>query len=107
MNAVRHLDTLGGELAARGHRVALRYGPPALLRVSHPALPVLGESVAVRPGPDGLPWFAASTGVLLAPCSDVPEAARKVVDGLAPFVAASTAPVRPGRWGRLFSRSGM
>ncbi len=75
MNPADHLDRLGEALIGAGWNTAQRYeDSPPLLRVFSSALPEVGESVWVKPGVGGVPWFIASTGDPLAPCHDPGQA---------------------------------
>lgn len=93
--SVGHLDRLGKVLAGAGWRTAARYEEcPALLRVWHPVLPVLGLSVWVVEGPGTLgpvlvEWFRACTGDLLAPCGNESAAFAEIVRLMAPWVDAA------------------
>lgn len=100
VNTVRHLDALGAELGRHGWSASLRFGRPPLLRVCHPSLRGVGESVGVV-SVDGEPWFWSSTGMLLAPCSDVRGARVAIGRGLGPFV-----PRGRGRWWPVLRRRG-
>jgi hypothetical protein len=71
MTVTSHLDRLAEALIASGWCAEPRYTEtPPLLRVFSPDLPGVGESVWVKPGVGGVPWFIASTGDPLAPCHD-------------------------------------
>ncbi|WP_207939437.1 hypothetical protein, partial [Actinomadura darangshiensis] len=86
VNSVRYLDELGAALGRKGWSASLRFGRPPLLRVVHPSLRGVGESVAVVLV-EGVPWFRASTGDLIGPCSDVRGARARIVRTLGPLVA--------------------
>ena len=93
------LDRLAGPLRGAGFE-CVRRGDGGLprLRVWHPALPGVGESVSVVPGPGPRvtePWFGCSSGTPLAPCGDPAGAATRVIGLLAPFVPHSNS-TRPG-----------
>lgn len=72
-----HLEALAGALTAAGWS-AVRYGDaPPMLRVTRPSMPVVGETVTVTSEPSG-PWFRASTGDLVAPCTELRRAVAYV-----------------------------
>lgn len=72
-----HLDALAGALDANVWR-AVRYGDaPPQLRVTRPAVPVIGETITVICAPSG-PWFRSSTGDLMAPCGDLDGAVEHI-----------------------------
>lgn len=89
---ITDLDRLSVPLLKAGWTVRPRYfESPAVLRIFSSDLPVLGESVGVatvEPGPANR-WYRASTGALLAPCSDPSGAARKITEMLCPMVSAA------------------
>ncbi|WP_149260472.1 hypothetical protein [Actinomadura sp. K4S16] len=66
-----------------------------MLRVHFPDVAGVGESVTVVRG-DGRWWFRSSTGVLLAPCSDVGLAVSRVAVSLDEWVAAARSLRRTG-----------
>lgn len=101
MNALRYLDALAAELAGKGWTVALRFGEPPLLRVSHRSAPRVGESVMVVLV-DGTPWFRDSLGRPLAPCSDVRAAGAVLGRTLRTIARGRVRPGgrRAGRWWR-------
>ncbi|TDD75070.1 hypothetical protein [Actinomadura rubrisoli] len=96
VTAVDHLDALAGVLAAAGWAVSPRYQEePALLRVVAAGLPGVGESVWVKPGVGGVPWFISSAGEPLAPCHDLAGACAAIDARLGPLAAAAYASTRP------------
>jgi hypothetical protein len=87
-----HLDRLGEDLRRAGWSTVRRYDRPLpLLRVFSPALPEVGESVWVKPGVGGVPWFIASTCDPLSPCHDLLGARIEVSARLAPLTAVAPA----------------
>ncbi|WP_165975637.1 hypothetical protein [Actinomadura rubrisoli] len=89
VSAADHLDALAGVLAAAGWSASPRYGErPALLRVFADESPGVGESVSVKAGVGGVPWFISSTGDPLAPCHDLAGACAAIGARLGPFAAA-------------------
>lgn len=102
MNPADHLDRLGEALICAGWNTAQRYGDSRpLLRVFSSTLPEVGESVWVKPGVGGVPWFIASTGDPLAPCH-APDRARMALE--ARLSAFGCVPPWPGRRLRLRDR---
>ncbi|TDD76161.1 hypothetical protein [Actinomadura rubrisoli] len=92
VTASDHLDALARALTAAGWSVSPRYDErPALLRVVAPEVPCFGESVWVKPGVGGVPWFISSTGDPLAPCHDLPRAVTEIGARLAPLAIAAAA----------------
>ncbi|MFD0687165.1 hypothetical protein [Actinomadura fibrosa] len=82
--ATRHLDGLARVLKATGWSASPRYDERAsLLRVLAPGLRGVGESVQVKAGVGGVPWFVTSTGDPLAPCHDLATAAERLVQAMA------------------------
>ncbi|MGH3243974.1 MAG: hypothetical protein ACRDNL_26590 [Spirillospora sp.] len=72
MNPTRHLDDLADALAFTGWSCVPRYDEtPALLRVFRPSCPRVGESISVKAGVGGVPWFISSIGDPLRPCHDL------------------------------------
>jgi hypothetical protein len=92
VNSAVHLDRLAIALGEVEYDCVRRSDGGLLrLRVWHPTLPVLGESVSTVPGPGSTPgalvwWFRCSSGNLLAPCGDVNSAVTQILRLLAPFV---------------------
>lgn len=88
MNAAFHLDRLASVLSANGWCTARRYtDSPPLLRVFSDDRPGVGESVRVKPGVGGVPWYIASTGDPLAPCHDPVRACLEIGARLTAFAA--------------------
>lgn len=86
MNAAQYLDALAVELDAAGWSTRPRYERiPVLLHVFSPDLPQIGESVHVKAGVGGVPWFVSSTGDPLRPCHDLTGTAKDIAARLAPF----------------------
>lgn len=72
-----HLDRLAAALAREGWITQKRYdGTPPLLRVFLSG--EVGESIRVKPGVNGVPWFVSSTGNPLAPCHDAERAVSEM-----------------------------
>ncbi|WP_030169886.1 hypothetical protein [Spirillospora albida] len=95
----RHLEQLANALIKGGWRTRTDLGRiPAVVRVWHPDVPLIGDNVSVHPGPDGQPWFHSSTGVPVAPCNDVRRAASEVAALLRPYVDIARAAEQPTRW---------
>ncbi|NED52068.1 hypothetical protein G3I24_14335, partial [Micromonospora aurantiaca] len=75
------------ELDAAGWSTRPRYERiPVLLHVFSPDLPQIGESVHVKAGVGGVPWFVSSTGDPLRPCHDRAGTAKEIAARLAPFL---------------------
>ncbi|GAA2414841.1 hypothetical protein GCM10010191_26100 [Actinomadura vinacea] len=71
---VELLEALAEALNAAGWGATLiRNDGPVRLRVAHPYVPALGETVSVMSHRSG-PRFRSSTGEPMAPCSDLPGA---------------------------------
>ncbi|MFA1540916.1 hypothetical protein [Actinomadura monticuli] len=86
MNAEQYLDALAVELDAAGLSTRPRYERiPVLLHVFSPDLPQIGESIHVKAGVGGVPWFVSSTGDPLRPCHDLTGTAEDIAARLAPF----------------------
>ncbi|TDD87136.1 hypothetical protein [Actinomadura rubrisoli] len=93
MIATDYLDLLARALATEGWTARPRYDQaPERLHVLSPSLPTLGESIRVKAGVGGVPWFIDSTGDPIAPCHDLPRAVAEIGARLAPD--AITAAVR-------------
>lgn len=93
MNATVHLDRLADALAFAGWTCLPRYEEnPALLRVFSPSAPRIGESISVKAGVGGVPWFISSTGDPLRPCHDLAGACVEISARLSPLVAAARRP---------------
>ncbi|TDD79914.1 hypothetical protein [Actinomadura rubrisoli] len=91
VTATDHLDALARALTAAGWSTSPRYQEsPALLRVVAPELPGVGESVWVKPGVGGVPWFISSTGDPLAPCHDLAAAVAGIETRLGPYMATAS-----------------
>lgn len=89
MNATDHLDALAAALAAAGWSTRPRYeSHPALIHVFSADLPELGESVYVKPGVGGVPWFIDSTHNPVRPCHDLAGTVAALAERLGPFVQA-------------------
>ncbi|TDD93360.1 hypothetical protein [Actinomadura rubrisoli] len=100
VTATDHLGALAGVLATAGWASRPRYEEiPALLRVFSPHLPALGESVWVKPGVGGVPWFVSSSGDPIAPCHDLAGAVQGIADRLGPIAEAAHAMADEGRRG--------
>ncbi|MGI5166598.1 hypothetical protein ACQEU3_19815 [Spirillospora sp. CA-253888] len=87
VHAQRHsLNQLAAALTAQGWTVSLRVnGRMPLLRVCAPALPIVGESISVRPrGRSRRLWFYSSNGTPISPCHDLPTAVRQVGELMTP-----------------------
>ncbi|TDD93497.1 hypothetical protein [Actinomadura rubrisoli] len=92
VTASDHLDALAHALTAAGWSASPRYDQhPALLRVVTPELPCVGESIRVKPGVGGVPWFISSAGDPLAPCHDLAGTCAAIAARLGPLVAAARA----------------
>ncbi|MFC4051281.1 hypothetical protein ACFOY4_16435 [Actinomadura syzygii] len=90
MRATAHLDALADALAFAGWTCVPRYEvTPALLRVFSSSAPMIGESISVKAGVGGVPWFISSTGDPLRPCHDLTGTCTEISVRLAPFVAAA------------------
>jgi hypothetical protein len=92
--AAEHLDLLGWVIADTDLTAVTRYAEVIpLLRVSHPALPCMGESVSAMPMPDGkganVWWFMLPIGGLLTPCSDLAGTVERLYTVLAPIFQAA------------------
>ncbi|MEW2353958.1 hypothetical protein [Spirillospora sp. NPDC029432] len=80
------LEALGRALAEAGWRAVPRYDEiPVRLRIFHPTLPVVGETVSVTSERGGA-WFRSSTGRPLAPCRDLPRAVAAINATLGRFL---------------------
>ncbi len=117
MTSPQYLDLLARVLATAGWSSRPRYDQvPARLHVFSHCLPSVGESVHVKTGVGGVPWFIASTGDPIAPCHDLEGAVTEIGLRLEPWVrfgvaykAATSAPLfSVGRWrpGRSRRRGG-
>ncbi|MEU9018982.1 hypothetical protein [Actinomadura sp. NPDC048394] len=74
---VVHLERLAGALERAGLAVQRCFGAdPASVRVLLSAR--FGESVRVKAGVGGVPWFVASTADPLAPCHDTGRAVVEI-----------------------------
>jgi hypothetical protein len=97
MNANDHLDGLARALDAAGWSTRRRYDrAPVLLHVFASEVPGAGESVHVKAGTAGVPWFVASTGDPLRPCHDLAGTVTEITARLKPLAVPVKA-VRPGR----------
>lgn len=106
MNATEHLDGLADALAAAGWSTRARYeSSPQLIHVFAPDVPQLGESVYVKAGVGGVPWFIASTGDPVAPCHDIAGAVAELGKRLEPLAMAAAIAAEPPR-PRLSVRAG-
>jgi hypothetical protein len=86
--ADRHLEGLARALDGAGWGTRAQYGQePAVLQVFASDVPDLGESVRVKAGVGGVPWFVSSCGLPLAPCHDLAAAVAGVTESLGPLVA--------------------
>ncbi|MFI0407236.1 hypothetical protein [Actinomadura sp. 3N508] len=102
MNPTRHLDVLADALAFAGWSCLPRYDEtPALLRVVSPSSPRIGESISVKPGVGGVPWFISSTGDPLTPCHDLNGACVEISTRLSPLIMAARRPEPRRRRSRL------
>ncbi|GAA2423254.1 hypothetical protein GCM10010191_39010 [Actinomadura vinacea] len=71
---VELLQALADALATKSWSTTpLSHDGPVRLRVTHPYVPAVGETVSVMSQRFG-PWFRASTGEPMAACSDIPGA---------------------------------
>ncbi|MGI5324729.1 hypothetical protein [Actinomadura nitritigenes] len=85
MNAPDHLDGLARALDPAGWSTRRRYeNRPALLHVFVSELPGVGESVRVKAGTAGVPWFVASTGDPIKPCHDLAGTVAEIAARLGP-----------------------
>ncbi len=85
-----YLDQLARVLATAGWSSRPRYEQvPALLHVFSPCLPALGESVRVKAGVGGVPWFVGSSGDPIGPCHDLAGAVDEIGARLGPYVATA------------------
>ncbi|MFB4299481.1 hypothetical protein [Actinomadura sp. NTSP31] len=72
-----HLDRLAAAMARESLITQKCYdGTPPLLRVFLRGR--VGESIRVKPGVGGVPWFVSSTGNPLAPCHDAERAVSEM-----------------------------
>lgn len=103
MNATGHLDDLADALAYAGWSCLPRYEEhPALLRVFSQSSPRIGESISVKAGVGGVPWFISSTGDPLRPCHDLTGTCVEISARLSPLVTAAHIPeIRSRRRRRL------
>ncbi|TDD90761.1 hypothetical protein [Actinomadura rubrisoli] len=105
MTPTQHLDGLARVLPAAGWSTRPRYEEiPVLLRVFSPYLPAFGESVWVKPGVGGVPWFMSSSGDPIAPCHDLVGAVQGIADRLGPIAEAARAMGQEGPLRRLVTR---
>ncbi|MBO2456075.1 hypothetical protein [Actinomadura violacea] len=88
---VEHLERLAAALDAAGWTVGRRHEGTPLVRVSSPKAPHIGDSVRVKDGVGGVPWFVSSCGDPVAPCHDVRRACAEVGELLELFGAAQGA----------------
>jgi hypothetical protein len=93
--AAEHLDRLGSTLAECELAAVTRYaGLVPLLRVFHPALPCIGETVAAMPFQDGqgacVWWFVLPGYDFLARCSDLERTVERLFEALAPIIQVVT-----------------
>ncbi|GAA2608615.1 hypothetical protein GCM10010411_48550 [Actinomadura fulvescens] len=85
----RRLDALRRALHREGWATKRRYDDvPRLLQVYAEQAPHIGESVTVVRELHGW-WYVTSSGVHLAPCTNVEEAAGELAAWLAPWVSAA------------------
>lgn len=104
MTPTEHLDGLAVALAAAGWSTSARYeGRPALIHVFAAAAPDIGESVYVKPGVGGVPWFISSTGDPLRPCHDVAGTVAALAERVQPLAEAALLdePPRPSLVARI------
>jgi len=92
----RQLDRLRRALHREGWRTERRYCDAVrMLRVYSPGTSCIGESVTVV-GINGEWWYRASTGELLAPCSQIDLAVSRIASLLMPWVSAAASSRRSG-----------
>jgi hypothetical protein len=89
--AAEHLDQLGWAIADTELVAVTRYAEAVpLLRVFHPALPCIGESVSVVPTENAKRswewWFRLSDGRLIAECDDLNRAVGQILEALDPIL---------------------
>ncbi|TDC80772.1 hypothetical protein [Actinomadura sp. 7K507] len=90
MNAADHLNGLVERLVAAGWVVRCRYDQgPVRLHVTAPDRPGIGESVRVKAGVGGVPWFIDSTGDPVRPCHDLAGTVAELGARLDPVVMAT------------------
>ncbi|MFC9973215.1 hypothetical protein ACFVH6_20220 [Spirillospora sp. NPDC127200] len=86
--AAEYLDQLGWAVAKTELVAVTRYGQEIpLLRVFHPALSIVGESISAVPREDAESawWFRLSDGTYMAPCTDLPLAVSEIFRALEPI----------------------
>lgn len=93
--AAEHLEELGWAVAETELAAVARYAEAIpLLRVFHPSLPCIGESISAVPvcGQNGSAswWYRLSDGGLLAPCADPTCAVERLHEALAPILQVVT-----------------
>lgn len=84
-----HLESLAADLTAHGLVCEVRDEERhTLLRVWHPSVPMVGESVRAIPvgGRSQVWWFYDSSGQPVARCKDLPGSTCAVVARLARFI---------------------
>ncbi|WP_433329885.1 hypothetical protein [Spirillospora sp. CA-294931] len=100
MRAVDDLEQLALAMSSAGWQSRLlRDDHPPVLRVWHPSVPSVGDTITVAPealGPGSQPWHKSSTGELVGQCADPQRTAARIQELLGPLVAAiagSSSPV--------------
>ncbi|MFG2244984.1 hypothetical protein [Spirillospora sp. NPDC048823] len=76
MNAAQYLAALASALTATGWSARLE--DPEKLRILPPDLARRGQSIQVKAGVGGVPWFVTSTGDPLRPCHDLTGAVAAI-----------------------------
>lgn len=90
MNAADHLNGLAATLMAAGWTTRHRYDQnPAQLHVTAPDRPSIGESIHIKAGTGGVPWFIDSTGDPIRPCHDLPGTTTELTARLHPTAIAT------------------
>jgi hypothetical protein len=88
VTVVGHLERLAEALEGEGWTVGRCFEGTPVVRVSSSRAPHVGDTVGVKDGVGGVPWFVSSCGDPVAPCHDVRRACREVGAVLALFAAA-------------------
>lgn len=89
--AAEQLDRLGWAIADTELVAVTRYAEAVpLLRVFHPKLPMVGESISALPGQedgrDSEWWYRLPDGNGLAPCADLPRTIERLFEWLDPVI---------------------
>ncbi|MFI0350381.1 hypothetical protein [Actinomadura sp. 9N407] len=89
--AAEHLDGLGWAIADTELVAVTRYAEAVpLLRVFHPKVPVVGESIIAAPAQEAQSeavwWYWLPDGSPLAPCTDLPRTVERIFEALDPII---------------------